>query len=292
MIFQPDVHYILVRMVMSGCVGALLHISGSSLQLASRNSLAAPVTLGLAVPSVSIIILVYMITGGSYHFSSFMALGLLIIFLCLWSFAKKIPFPTVSRYYSRFEKFLLVGLTLNLFLGAVISCLDFYLQAHGKRLPSQLWFGSLKLAYSDHLYTFFPLAVITIFLSLFFARSLRTMFAGPNYALSLGTNVPKLEFQALSLSLLATTLVILNFGIFAFMGLLTPLLLRQFYYFKVDPVRELFTGAFIIGLLFSIIDYLCYTFPVYGAEFPVGLISSVAGPIVFILVQVKSLKKR
>jgi ABC-type Fe3+-siderophore transport system permease subunit len=78
------------------------------------------------------------------------------------------------------------------------------------------------------------------------------------------------------------------FGAFSFLGLIFPIIARRFWFKSADLWGELFPGAVVNGLFLLGIDALCYYFPIYGAEVPVGLIATAVGAVSLIFLLWKS----
>ena len=279
------------RFIFAFFVGCCLHISGSVLQLVSRNHLAAPSTLGFAAPGILLTLFFYFFFPSLMIAQWLWPLLLFFLIFCWLVIHWKVGFPIANRYRSLFQNFILIGLAVNLLLASLIALLEFILQNQGERLPMQLWFGSIKVIHASQYYTFVFPSVVLLYFAFLFSQKLKFLFAGSDFALGLGVNLRALELQALLLSLVASTLVIIHYGIFAFMGLITPVLIRQIPFFAHNAGRELMLGAMMVGGFLAVVDYLCYEHPIAGAEIPVGLISAILGPIVLIVAQLKTIEK-
>ena len=107
-------------------------------------------------------------------------------------------------------------------------------------------------------------------------------------AQGIGIDVEKFQKINLLLALLLTGIVVSFFGVFSLLGLVLPHVLRSLKFFKTDMRAEILIGPFLGGLLIALIDLGCYNFVFYGAELPVGMISSVVGAFALTLVLLRS----
>ena len=89
------------------------------------------------------------------------------------------------------------------------------------------------------------------------------------------------------LELMSTMIICSFFGVFAFMGLIFPHLLRFHPYFRHHLIHELLVGPLLAGLIFVILDWACSHWTFYGAEIPVGMLTGLVGSLFFILLILK-----
>ena len=108
------------------------------------------------------------------------------------------------------------------------------------------------------------------------------MNLGEDFALGVGIDIKKLQFGSLMFAFLLTGIVICSFGVFSFLGLILPHVLRGLKIFQNDMVKELGLGALLSGAVLSVIDFCCYQFTFMGAELPVGMVSGVLGSFLLI----------
>ncbi len=90
--------------------------------------------------------------------------------------------------------------------------------------------------------------------------------------------------KAFGLIFLSIGIVTILFGVFSFIGLIAPHILRKFNFFRKDVFSEIVFGSALTGFLFAIIDQICFLFPIQGAEIPIGMVVSVIGPLIFLFV--------
>src|SRR5690606_13241995 len=111
-----------VRLAASFCAGTLMSLMGSFIQLRSQNILASTSTVGLDSLSVLWILIFHSLTvilGMTVPFYGQLALGI-FIFVIFGIYISKL---TEKKF--NLQKLLLLGLALNLFVGALYSLWQF-----------------------------------------------------------------------------------------------------------------------------------------------------------------------
>lgn len=275
-----------LRILIAFCAGYFLSLSGSLAQLVTQNQIAAPSTLGIDGLVVLVILIVQLfLTQFQLDFSlewgAFFLFSLL--FLCLLiPVALKSQQLHIEKSMGDMKKVILLGIGFNLFIGAIFAVIQFLFMAFNYEFPSGLWFGSFR-------YTNLPIAclfVVSFLVSVFvvkgLAKNLRLIGIGREFAIGLGVQVNKTQNYSLLLSLFLTGLVISFYGVFSFLGLIFPHVLRSFSWFRKNMRNELTWGATLSGLFLSGIDFLCYHYTIHGIELPVGMVSSVLGSFMLI----------
>lgn len=271
----------IIRIIIAFLAGYFLSLSGSLTQLVTQNQLAAPSTLGLDGMVVFIILIVQLLLTGfqpelSAEWITFLLFSFLFTMLALLGliFGKRWQLDQSMR---DMKNVILIGLGFNLFIGALFAVVQFLFMAFNYEFPSGLWFGSFR--YSDwHVLILYVVTFLgCVVLMKFLAKDLRLIGVGRDFAIGLGVNVAKTQKYALMLSLFLTGLVISFFGVFSFLGLIFPHLLRSFPWIRKNMRYELTWGPIISGAFLSTIDFACYHLTIHGIELPVGMVSSVIG---------------
>ncbi len=280
-----------LRLLLAFICGYLLTLSGSLCQLVSNNSIASPSTLGMDGFAVIFVILAYFfplfdVESMSFEHTSFLLfLGFFILLSSI--FLKRKGFEANIWKEFNIQKVVLIGLAFNLLVGAVFSIIQFLFMALNIRFPSGLWFGSIKYGTVEYLA---PILVIYFFIQLFLffeIKGLEVLNLGKQMALSVGIKVDQVQKKSLMMALLCTGTVISYFGVFSFLGLIFPHILRSLPYFKKNMRKELYIGPYLTGFVFCLFDQFCYQFTLYGAELPVGMVSSVIGAVFLIFLLFK-----
>lgn len=283
------------RLVLAFFVGYFLCLSGSLCQIVTNNDLASPSTLGMSGFGVLVVIVTqFMIIFMSPFLALPASLLSFIIFSCsllIITSLVRLKKKTFQLWTARTAKsYILIGIVFNLFVGALFSVIQFLFVGLNYEFPTQLWFGNFRYYHSGSIYILLALFVFTLFHLNRMKSELEVLNIGEGFAAGLGFNVPSLQKKALLFSLVLTGSTICFFGVFSFLGLIFPHILRSFNFFKSSISKELMIGPFICGMLLSVIDLLCYNFTFDGVELPVGMVSSVFGALLMMLIMAKPQK--
>lgn len=271
--------YLFVRLSCAFLVGSLLSMSGSLIQLSTRNILSSPSTLGmdgLAVLAFLIFHTLGLLSGEAL--GPWSVLFVLPLFIALGSF-----YPRFVSRDSRFDKVLLVGITLNLLIGALFSLWQFLFLAFNYPFPSEMWFGHFRFASLESLMVMAGIQSLGFYFLRIQFPSLMLFSLGPQIARNWGLETNRLLRRIFIFAAVATAAVVGLFGAFTFLALVFPILSRRLWFRGGDLKGELLMGSFANGLFLMFIDLLCYQFPLMGAEVPVGLIMSAAGALSLIV---------
>jgi iron complex transport system permease protein len=275
----------IIRLLIAFLCGYFLTVSGSLAQIVTNNKLASSSTLGFDGIGVLVILLAqFFITflGFRYpieHLSFFLFL-LLFMPICL------ISLQTFKQNLNM-SKIILIGLGFNLFVGGIFSVIQFLFLAINFEFPTGIWFGNFKFYDDNVLWLFSGIFIIVFGLVKKLSGNLAILSLGTSFAEGLGIRTANISKIALLLSFFLTGLVVSYFGVFSFIGLIFPHILRSFDFFKFDMKRELILGPLCTGVVLSGLDFVCFQVPFYGAEVPVGMVCSVVGSFVLLLLLMK-----
>ena len=278
----------LLRLLTSFIVGAILSFSGSLIQITTRNDLASPSTLGMDGIAVLMVMASFLIKSLGVNLPlSQLAFGLGLISLIFISY--------IAPYFLKqkdLKIIVLMGLSVNLLVGAFFSIMQFMAMAFNLQFPDQLWFGRIL---SLDLFSTLTLVLLLISLFIFllkYRKAWKALLLGGGWCRGLGIPIDKIIKISLLLCFLSTLWVVVHFGVFGFLGLLFPLVLRQFKRYRGEPWREMTDGAIWAGLGFSILDQICFQVTFHGAEIPVGLPASLFGAAALVSILWKRNLKR
>jgi iron complex transport system permease protein len=282
----------IIRVIIAFLGGYFLSVAGSLTQLITQNQMAAPSTLGFDGLIVLIILVTQVLLsqfawGIPMEWLSFILFIILFLVISVLLITKKKGWQK-TRQLGDMKYVILIGLGFNLFIGAIFSVVQFLFMALNYDFPSGLWFGSFR--YADYqVLTLFSLSfLLTLGILLSMSKHVRVMGIGRDFALGLNVPVEKVQKVSLLLSLYCTGLVIAFFGVFSFLGLILPHVLRTMSIMRKNMRNELVYGSLLSGVFLSVLDVACYNLNLYGAELPVGMVSSVIGSFLLILLLFKS----
>jgi iron complex transport system permease protein len=269
-------NYLLIRMGCAFFTGVLLSQSGSLIQLSTRNILSSPSTLGLdglAVLSVLLIHSLSVFLGVHLHPAVIALAGIPLALIIGYGY------PRFIGGDQRFERILLIGVTFNLLVGAVFSFWQFLFLAFNLPFPVELWFGHFRFSSLTNLMLVLFLQITVLILMRGMLKDLMLFSFGTQLSRNWQLNQARLFKLIFVISTLITFFVIVLFGAFSFLALVFPIISRKIWFRRHDLKGEFYVGAFLNGVLLMTIDFLCYQFPIMGAEVPVGLIITAVGAV-------------
>ena len=280
-------NYLIIRFVCSFLTGILMSQAGSLVQLGSRNILASPSTLGfdgLAILWILLIHSLLLFFGIDQQF--LLVFSGLAIFISLGFIL-----PAFIRGKQRFERIILIGLAFNLLISAIYSLWHFLFLAFNLPFPAELWFGHFRYAGEESLVL---LVVAETLLSLLIAKKfhlLQLFSLGEDFSLNWNFEERRIYRLIIWGAGCSTFLIICFFGAFSLLGLIFPIFARKFWFQKFDLSGEFYYGPIFNGFILMALDALCYFFPIFGAEIPVGLIVIIVGAVSLIGILIKSQKQ-
>lgn len=282
---QLQSHYLTIRLCSCFLIGFWWCASGTLLQWSTQNPLACPVTLGLSSLPVSCWLLAYLLGFNPEDLSTILYLiSFVIVIHGIFYVGMK-----NDRKDSLFSdtKIIMMGIGLNLSLAALYSFFYFFFSTQGKVFPNALWFGMLKNMEITKFSILFLGSLFFFYIIRKFLPQLTLLSLGRSYAQNV-CNINLLEKKLLLTVSLLLCLLVFTGGVFAFWGLVLPHFVRKISFFRGSLSKEVFGGSMAAGFLMMVADYMCYQFPIGGSELPVGLLSSILGPVLLVSLVVKS----
>lgn len=277
--------YLLPRFLCAFLTGAILSQSGSLIQMNSRNVLASPSTLGFDGVAIFWILVYHSImvfTQADHPAVVLFFAGFPVFIVFGWFFSR------FMRTQVNINRLVLIGLTFNLLVGAVFSLWQFLFLAFNLPFPVELWFGHFRFSEIVSLFILFGIEMIFFIGWFIYKKRFYSFSLGRSISANIGHSYSGFQAFIFIFVAIGTFAVVSLFGAFSFLGLIFPLISRHFWFKKHDLWGELFPGAIINGLALLVIDALCYYFPIYGAEIPVGLIATAVGAVSLIFLLWKS----
>lgn len=277
--------YFLPRFLCAFLTGVILSQSGSLIQMNSRNVLASPSTLGFDGVAIFWILIYHsvMVFTHADHPAAILFLAGVPLFVVFgWFFSR------FMRTQVNINRLVLIGLTFNLLVGAVFSLWQFLFLAFNLPFPVELWFGHFRFAELISLLILLATELIFIIGWFVFKKRYYSFSLGKSISANIGHDYSGFQAFIFIFVAIGTFAVVSLFGAFSFLGLIFPLIARRFWFRNHDLWGELFPGSIVNGLFLLSIDALCYFFPIYGAEVPVGLIATAVGAVSLIFLLWKS----
>lgn len=281
-------NYPIERAIIALLSGGLLSLSGSLMQLTFAQELATPSTLGIEALAVFVVLVAHTLTFffGGVEWVSFIALAMGILFSLGFLFS---PIGKRIGSFKNKSKLLIFGLTVNLFVGAVFSIWQFLFLSFNWDFPSELWFGHFRYIDTKAVIPFIvlSLAIGAILWSKVSRFSLYSL--GPEVLRHLKIDPWQISRNMIALSAIATLLVVTQFGVFSFVGLIFPIIARRICGRRWTMGREFFVTFLLSGPLMLLLDYIVFEYPLWGAEIPVGMMSLLVGTLMLIILVGKDL---
>ena len=273
----------LPRLICCILCGGTLGISGAALQGLFRNSLSDPYMTGISSGATfGAALSIFLGAGnsiiglaGTAACAFIGAIATTLIFFCLiWSRGRKIAPGFI----------LLAGLSINLFFSGLVSLVMFLSKEKLDRIV--LWtMGSLSSSCWNEVLLLLPGIVVGMLLLLLCAKDLDIICIDEELAKSRGININKCRYVILSACALTVAVTSAFSGIIGFVGLIVPNAVRII----TGPKHtQLFIFSFIFAAAFlSICDLFARTI-MPPAELPVGIVTSLLGIPVFLVILFRS----
>ena len=272
----------LPRIVVGASVGAALGVAGATMQGLFRNPMADPGIIGVSAGGA---------VGAVVAIATGMA-GLFFLALPTFAFVGAIAstflvygIAAVGGHFSM-PTLLLAGVAVNAFLGAVISAIIIALPDNAALREILFWLaGGLDSRSWEHVRISTPLIAGGIAVILLMSRDLNLLMLGDDEARSMGVRVGVARPIILAAAALATGAAVAVSGTIAFVGLVTPHILRL----TLGPDhRVLIPMSAAGGAIFVIVADTVARTIIQPAEFRVGVLTAFVGAPFFIFLLIKN----
>ena len=272
----------LPRIIVGASVGMALGVAGATMQGLFRNPMADPGIIGVSA-------------GGAVGAVVAIAAGLTgLFFLALPLFAFAGAISAAFLVYGiavaggRFSMatLLLAGVAVNAFLGAVVSAIIILLPNNEALREILFWLaGGLDARAWEHVRIATPLIVGSTAVLLLLARDLNLLMLGDDEARSMGVHVGVTRVVLLAVAALATGAAVAVSGTIAFVGLVTPHVLRL----ALGPDnRVLIPMSALGGAVFVMAADTIARMVIQPAELRVGILTAFVGAPFFIALLIKN----
>ncbi len=276
LLFHEDGFEVLIyvrfpRVILSAIVGAVLAISGATLQGIFRNPLADPgligVTAGAGLGAALWIVLVGSGFLGIWGVPIAAFTGGILVTIGVWKIAQtQESVPTVTL--------LLAGIALNSFAGAGIGLMTFLADEEQLRSLTFWLLGGFGGATWRAIAVMFPVAVMGAAVLFRLARALNAMTLGESEAYHLGVSTESLKRWAVFGVALSVGAAVSAAGGIGFVGLIVPHLLRLL---GGADHRYVLPGSAIGGAILLVLADLFARTVAIPAELPVGVVTALLG---------------
>jgi iron complex transport system permease protein len=269
----------LPRVINVALVGAALSLSGSSMQGLLRNPLADGSTLGVSSGASlgAVLAIAFGITIPGFSGSGTMIMAIAFAFvslLVILTLAYKLDFSLATN------TIILIGVVFTMFAHSIISLIITFA---GEKVRSIMFWTMGSLSGSSYTNVITMLTALIIFGSVLirYAPELNAFAIGEDNARHIGVNVKRVKLIVLiSVSVLIGVSVSIG-GTIGFVGLVIPHITRMITgpnHSRLMPAT-LFAGAVFLMLA----DLLSRTI-LNPLELPIGVVTSLIGSVVFVLI--------
>ena len=272
----------LPRIVVGVLVGMALGVAGATMQGLFRNPMADPGIIGVSA-------------GGAVGAVTAIATGMAgLFFLALPVFAFVGAMGAAFLVYGiaavggRFSMatLLLAGVAVNAFLGAVVSAIIILLPDNGALREILFWLaGGLDSRSWEHVRISAPLVLLGTAVIVAMSRDLNLLTLGDDEARSMGIRVDAVRVFLLAAAALVTGAAVAVSGTIAFVGLVTPHILRLI----LGPDhRVLVPMSALGGAAFVILADTVARVVIQPAELRVSIITAFVGAPFFIFLLIRN----
>lgn len=275
------------RVFMAFSVGAALSVSGAIMQSTLKNPLASSYTLGVssgAAFGAGIVI----VTGLTIPILGFFTLPLVGLVFGLVTVFGAVGFAASMDRNMDTNTIILAGMVFSLFINAILTMVSALKREDAQRLI--MWqMGSFSQKNWTFVIVFLPIALILIFLTMFFVRELDLLTFGEEHAKAAGVDANKVKWILLSLSSALTGCAVSFTGVIGFVDLVAPHIVRKLFgssHRIVIPISALFGGSFMV-----IADLIARTI-ISPSELPVGAVTALIGAPFFGYIYFSGRKRR
>lgn len=264
-------------LVLTAClVGAALSVSSASLQVLLHNPLADPGIIGIT-SGASLCAALFLLLGAElspsiiqYLLPLSCFLGAIVSTLLIFSVARSLAANHASV--------ILAGIAISTISGAIIAWLHFFSDAQSMRNLTFWLMGSLHQTDWPILMFALPLLVLLVAYLVKQGRSLNWYYFGANSAHLAGLDVRRFQYKMLLTCALSVGAAVSLAGSIAFVGLLVPHLLRNF--FGYDNRFILPASALLGACLLLWVELFSRWF--MGISLPVSMLTATLGGPIFL----------
>ncbi len=273
----------LPRVLLCAITGAILAVSGVLMQGLFRNPIVEPGLVGTSAgAALGASIVFVMAPAFSLSLKSFMGpllvpvvafAGALLATYMVYSLAKNAKRISIMSL-------LLIGIAVN---AVCLSGTGFmsYIARDPQARSITFWnLGTFSGASWQQVFIVGTVAAVIFILALRYAKQLNTLLLGEEEATYLGVNPDKLKRRIMLLNTAMVSVATAFVGVISFMGLIVPHVLRLLI---GSDNKKLLPASMILGATLLVLADLCARLLLAPAEVPIGIITSLVGAPVFII---------
>jgi iron complex transport system permease protein len=273
----------LPRVLLCAITGAILAVSGVLMQGLFRNPIVEPGLVGTSAgAALGASIIFVMAPNFSPAFKSYTGplllplaafAGALLATFVVYSLAKNAKRVSIMSL-------LLIGIAVN---AVCLSGTGFmsYIARDPQARSITFWnLGTFSGASWQQVFIVGTIATIIFIISLRYSKQLNTLLLGEEEAGYLGVDADKLKMRIMLLNTAMVSVATAFVGVISFMGLIVPHVLRLLI---GSDNKKLLPSSMILGAMLLVLADMCARLILAPAEVPIGIITSLVGAPIFIL---------
>ena len=272
----------LPRIVVAGLVGMALGLAGATMQALFRNPMADPGIIGVSAGG-ALGAVIAIATGAAALFSLSLP-----VFAFVGALAAAFLVYGVAVYGGHFSMatLLLAGVAISALLSAIVSAIIIIVPGSEALRGILFWLaGGFDGRSWEHVRIAAPLIGVSAAVLLLLTRDLNLLMLGDDEARSMGVSVGASRVLLLAAASLATGAAVAVSGTIAFVGLVTPHILRLL----LGPDnRVLLPMSALGGAAFVLLADTAARTVIEPAEFRVGILTALVGAPFFIVLLIRN----
>lgn len=271
----------LPRIILAVLTGSLLSMAGAVYQAIFQNPMADPYVIGISSgaafgATIAIIFLPPMMLLGNSIVSLAAFLSAILTSILVYFISK------TKRGVDTFS-LLLTGVVISTVLSSFISLMMLAHQDEAMKIIT--WtMGSFNAKSWNHVLTILIPTVIGIFFTIYHGKDLNVLVMGEEEAMTMGLYTKRLKRNMLLICALLTSIAVSVSGIIGFVGLIVPHFIRLIF---GSEHKFLLKASFVFGAIFMLLSDTIARSLIGGFEIPVGIITSLIGGPLFLILLVR-----
>jgi iron complex transport system permease protein len=266
------------RVILSGLVGAILALVGSSFQAVFRNPLADPYVMGTssgAAFGVTLGLILGINTG--IH-----GVGLTTFLAFTFAVLTTIGVYKLAKIGERISttSILLAGIVASSIITSFISLIMIFNREEIANIVL-MTMGSFSSTSWNQIYITLPIFIIGTAILLFKFREMNALVMGDNDAHSLGINTERSKTVILLSAAILVAVAVASSGIIGFVGIIVPHFLRILY---GSNHRSLLPLSIVTGAIFLMLCDTISRTALQSSEIPIGIITALLGGPFFLII--------
>ena len=270
----------LPKVIMSNVVGASLAVGGVLMQSLFRNPIVEPGLVGTS-SGAAFGAALYFVLGAGFNIN--LGEWTLPFAACIGSMASTalVFYLSPSRHgKNSMVSLLLTGIAINTLFLSGVGFLS-YISRDPQARSITFWnLGSLSGSYWEAVYIVSAVTIVCLVISVRYAKQLNALMLGEQEAQLLGVNIKKLRLKVLAVNVIMIAVATSFVGVIGFVGLIVPHLLRMV--LGSDNRMLTWSAALLGAALLTASDLVSRTI-LAPAELPIGIVTSIIGVPVFII---------